>query len=351
MAIFDLAAQARNTAIIRQSMLTTMEQMPRPARQLATMTPTPDDKIQMRRMKVGGAGLAPLKAIGASVPIYSARVQYTENYIELVQIAEKSPIDERLRRQLESTDEDIRMRAGLSIEELGQRLFLRNENRSDKMVMTAILTGQLPIVFEDEPGQGFTIIYDYDPTHLVNATNWNNPTTGTPITDIEATQVLLGNSAGQYGIHFWMNGETFRNAIWSDEAKFLLTGSDRGQRIPTLTDINVRLREPNQVQWHVMDAGYQTENSFARGLNSLNKWIPDDIVIMTTSDPFEGEALVEQFDGRVLVRTGFDSLQLRQGQQSFAKIDDSDTYNWHQVSTRMPRINRPECIAIMDVGA
>jgi hypothetical protein len=350
MSIYDLGAQARNTAIIRTAALSTLEQQPRPARQLATIVPTRDDKIKLQRMQVGGAGLAPLKAIGASVPLYSARVRFTENYIELVQIAEKAPLDERTRRQLESTDEEIRMRAGLSIQELGQRMFLRNENRSDKMVMTAILTGQLQIVFEDEPGQGFTIVYDYDPTHLVNATNWNNATTGTPITDIEATQVLLGNSAGAYGIHLWMNGETYRNVIWSDEAKVLLTGSERGQRIPTLSDINTRLREPQQVQWHVSDAGYQTEDSFTRGISSINKWIPDDIVIMTTADPFEGENLVEMFDGLVLVRTGFDSVQLRQGQQSFAKIDDSDTYNWHQVSTRMPRINRPECIAIMDVG-
>lgn len=350
MPIFDLGSQARNTAIIRTAALSTLEQQPRPARQLATMVPTKDDKIQLRRMQVGGAGLAPLKAIGASTPIYTARVRYTENYIELVQIAEKAPIDERTRRLLESTDEDIRMRAGMSIQEIGQRMFLRNENRSDKMVMDAILAGQLVIEFDDEPGQGLTLVYDYDPTHFINATDWNNPTTGTPITDLEAAQVLLGNSSGGYGIHFWMNGETFRNAVWSDEAKVLLTGSERAQRIPTLNDINTRLREPTQVQWHVTDAGYQTADSFTRGISSINKWIPDNIVIMTTADPFEGENLVEQFDGQVLVRTGFDSVQLRPGQQSFAKIDDSDTYNWHQVSTRMPRINRPECIAILAVG-
>jgi len=350
MSIFDLGAQARNTAIIRTAALTTMEQMPRPARQLATMVPTRDDKIQLRRMQVGGAGLAPLKAIGASTPIYTARVRYTENYIELVQIAEKAPIDERTRRLLESTDEEIRMRAGMTIQELGQRMFLRNENRSDKMVMDAILTGQLVIEFDDEPGQGITLVYDYDPTHFINASDWTNPTTGTPLADLDAAQVLLGDSAGAYGIHFWMNGKTYHNVVWSDEAKNLLTGSDRAQRIPTKSDMNARLRDPENVQWHVTDAGYQTADSFTRGMSALNKWIPDNVVIMTTPDPFEGENLVEQFDGLVLVRTGFDSVQLRPGQQSFAKIDDSDTYNWHQVSTRMPRINRPECIAILTVG-
>lgn len=350
MSIFDLGDQVTNTAVIRKAAQTVLEQQPRPARQLATMTTTTEDKVKLRRMEVGGIGLAPLKAIGASVPIYTARVRHTESYIELVQIAEKAPIDERTRRLLESQDAEIRMRAGLDLQELGQRMFIRNENRSDHMVMTAILTGQLNLVFDDEPGEGFSITYDYDPAHFVNATNWSNPTTGTPLTDLSATQVLLGNSAGEYGIHFWMNSTTERYVIWSDEAKSLLTGSERAQRIPTRDDINARLYDRGRIQWHVTDAGYRTEDSFSRGLNAINKWIPDNIVIVTTSNPYEGEPLVEMFDGRVLVRTGFDTVQLRMGQQSFAKIDDSDTYNWHQVSTRMPRINRPECIAIMDVS-
>lgn len=350
MSIFDLGQQARNTAIIRRSAQTVMEQQPRPARQLATMRSTRDDKIKLRRMEIGGAGLAPLKAIGASIPIYTTSVRYTESYIELVQIAEKSPIDERTRRLLESTDEEIRMRAGLDIQEIGQRMFLRNENRSDKMVMDAILTGRLDLAFDDEPGQGISIVYDYEATHFVNASNWNNLTTGTPLADIEAAQELLANDSGGYGINLWMNGETERNVIWSDEAKSLLTGSERAQRIPDRTDINKRLREPERVQWHVTDAGWRAEGEYRRGLTGLTKWIPNNIVIMTTADPFEGEPLVEMFDGLVLVRTGFNTADLRPGQQSFAKMDDSDTYLWHQVSTRMPRINRPECIAIMDVG-
>jgi hypothetical protein len=350
MSIFDLGDQVTNTAIIRRSGLLTLEQQARPARQLASMVSTTEDKIKLRRMEVGGAGLAPLKAIGASVPLYSARVRYTESYIELIQIAEKAPIDERLRRQLESQDPDIRMRAGLDIQELGSRMFLRNENRSDKMTMTAILTGQLQIIFEDDPGQGFTMVYDYDPTHFVNASNWNDATNGLPVTDLEAAQVKLGNDAGEYGVHIWLNGETMRNLVYSNEAKVLLTGSERAQFIPQMADINTRLRDPARIQWHVTDAGYRSEDSFARGMSAINKWIPDNVVIMTTSDPYEGEPLVEMFDGRVLVRTGYQSVVLRSGQQSFAKIDESDTYNWHQISTRMPRINRPECILIMDVG-
>jgi len=350
--IFDLSpqAQVRNTAIIRAKGLTTLESKPRPARMLATMQPTRDDQIQQRRMSVGGAGIAPLKAIGASPPIYTAKMRYDETFIELVQVAEFAPISERLRRLLKSDDADLRLSAGMSITDLAARMFLRNENRSDLMVMTAILTGRLDIEFEDEPGQGFPVIYDYDPTHMINGSDWNNPSTGVPLTDLDAAQQLLADDAGEYGIHFWMNSHTWKNVVWSDQAKDLLTGSERGQYIPQRTDMNLRLNDPERIVWHVEDGSWRDEGEMGRGFSSVNKWIPDDVVIMTTSDPFEGEPIVEMFDGQVEVRTGWDTLQLRPGQQSWARIDDSDTYQWHQASTRMPRINHPECIAVIDVG-
>ncbi len=350
MPIFDIQRQARNTALIRKQGQTILEAGVRPARQLATMRPVTDDKIERRKMTIGGAGVAPLKAIGASSPIFSAKIRYEESWIELVQIAEHAPVAERLLRMLKSTDEEIRLRAGMSVEDLAKLMFLRNENRSDLMVMTAILTGELDIKFEDEADQGLKVVYDYDPDHFVNASDWNNPTTGTPLTDLKAGQLLLANDAGEYGIHFWMNDVTYENVVWSDEAKDLLTGSERGQYIPQRTDMNLRLHDPERVEWHVVGTGWRAEGEMARGMSALTKWIPDDVVIMTTSDPYEGEPIVEMFDGLVAVRESFDTLALRQGQQSWARIDDSDTWQWHQVSTRMPRINLPENIVIMDVG-
>ncbi len=349
--IFDLGDAVRNTAIIRTMGNAVLESGPRPARMLARMTPTTDDRIKRRKMTIGAAGLAPLKAIGASPPIFTQKVHYTEDYIEAIQIAEFSPISERLRRDLKSTDEMIRMRAGMAIADFAKTMFQRNENRSDLMVMTAILEGRLGLEFEDEEGQGFFINYDYDPSHFVDASDWNVRNTSTPIADLVAAQELLADDAGEFGVHIWMNGDTDQNLIWSDEAKDLLTGSERAQYIPDHSDILKRMRAADRVQWHVIDTGYRDEGDLDRGRTSLNEWIPDDVVIMTTSDPFEGEPLVEMFDGLVEVRSGYDTLDLRQGQQSWARIDDADTYQWHQASTRIPRINRPDCIAIMDVGA
>lgn len=348
---FDIFSQARNTALVRRSAQTIMETQDRVARQLSTLVPTTDDKVKLQRMLIAAAGVAPLKAIGASDPIYAPKIKWTESAVELVQISEQSPIDERLWRQLESTDPQIVERTGVELIQVAAQMAIRNENRSDLMVMTAILTGQLPLIFEDDPDQGITIVYDYDPTHLVDASTWSNPTSGTPIADMISVQELLANSSGGYGIHFWMNAETGRDMIWTNEAKALLTGFDgRAQFIPNYADLTRRMFQSDQVQFHVTNSGWRSEGSYLRGRDNHNKWIPDGKVIVTTADPFEGENIVDMFDGMVLVRTGFNTAALRQGSQTQVKFDDADTYVYKQTSTRMPRINRPECIAIMDVS-
>jgi len=349
--LFDIYSQAPNTALIRRMAQTVMEQQERPARQLATLTPTRSDKIKLERMEIAAAGLAPMKAIGASPPVYAPRIAYDQTFIEMIQIHEKRPIKERLMRELGSIDPDVVMRAGADILVSGRQMALRNANRSDYMVMTAILTGQLPLVFEDEEDQGMTIIYDYDPAHFVDGSSWANVATGTPVSDMKAVQELLADSSGGYGVHFWMNAETGHDMIWSNETKALLTGFDgRSQFIPNFADITRRMFEPDKIQFHITNSGWRTEGSYLRGRSAHNKWIPDNKVIVTTADPFEGEPIVEMFDGLVYVRSAFDKMDVRLGEQSWARITDDDTYNWNHCSTRIPRINRPECIAILDVA-
>ena len=74
--------------------------------------------------------------------------------------------------------------------------------------------------------------------------------------------------------------------------------------------------------------------------------------LLGSDDPFEGEPLIEVFDGMVAVPVSeFREPDYRQGQQNWIKLDtDSLTTYYHFASTRMPRINRPECIAILDTG-
>jgi hypothetical protein len=141
-----------------------LEAEPRPAPQLSTFVPIQDDKIRLGTMEIRAFGKARFKAFGATPPIFVPRVRYTESEIELVQIHEMRPVDERLLRKLRLGDDLTRERAGADIALGQQALAIRNERQSDWMVMTALLTGQLPIQFEDEASQGFVVDYGFKAT-------------------------------------------------------------------------------------------------------------------------------------------------------------------------------------------
>jgi hypothetical protein len=143
-----------------------------------------------------------------------------------------------------------------------------------------------------------------------------------------------------------------RGIFESAQAKELLTGTERAQFIPERTDVVRRLYEPDRVQFHITDSGYRGE-TYARDLSAHTKYIPDGKIIATTDDPYEGENLVEVYDGMVGVPVSeFRKPDFRQGQQSWVKLDtDSLTTYYHNASTRIPMINRPENIIIMDTQA
>lgn len=360
--IFDTWSQAAGSALVRQSTQTVIESMPRPARALAPIVPTTEDKIKLERGRVNAVGLGKFKAIGASSPVYVPKLEFSQTEIELVQLSEQSPVDERLYRQLKSGDEKVRLRAGADLLARLTALQVRNENLSDWMVMTSLLTGYLPINFADKAGQGFVVDHGYDPSHLLNpgaTLPWTNPSTCKPIDDIRAGQQKLANDAGDYGIDIWMNDYTYQLLIYSNQAKDLLTGHDRGQYIATIDDIKARLYESERVTIHVTDSGYRQESAaFARGRGVHTKWIPDGKILMLAGGAgvdgvgflgSDGLPVIEQFDGQVLVRTGFDSVELRQGTQVEVKIDDSNTQSQYVTSTRMCRMNHPENVVVLTV--
>lgn len=354
MELFDIYNQAHFQRLVQISLQTRMEQVNPVVNQMVTTVPTTEDKIRMVRSQLRSFGYAKPKAFGATPPIFTPRIRYEENEIELIPIHEMSPIDERLLRKLESGDPLTRQRAGVDAVTRGTALQMRNEEGWNVITMNAILNGALTLIFADESDEGLTIDYNYLPTHFVSvSTAWSDAANGKPIDNMMTVQQLLANDAGQYGHHFWMNTNTYRLLIFSAQTKDLLTGFDgRAQFIPNTTDITPRLYDGDQVVFHVSDSGYRATETYDRGRSAHTLYIPDNKVIVTTDDPFEGEPLVEVFDGNVAVPVSqFAKPDLRQGAQSWVVLDTDSltTYN-HYASTRMPRINRPECIAIMDVS-
>lgn len=354
MSVFNIWDQARNTSFIRKSAEGILEREPRPVPQLSTFRTVQDDKISLGTMEIRAFGKGRFKAFGATPPIFVPKVRYTESEIELVQIHEMSPVDERLLRRLRLGDDMQKERAGADILLRARSLAIRGERQSDWMVMTALLTGQLPIAFEDEAEQGFVIDYGMDDSHLATVTTpWSNLADATAIDDMRAWQLLLADDAGEYGIHFWMNSTTYDYVIYGAQAREILTGTDRGQLIATVDDIKARMYEPERVTFHITDAGYLEETAgYEKGRAAHTKWFADDQVLVTTSDPFNGEPICEHFDGMVAVPVSeFAEPQLRQGPQDWVKLDtDALTTYWHDARTRMPRLNLPENVVSADVS-
>lgn len=352
MSLFDIWNQAHYQRLVTVALQTKLEAASPVVRSLYTTVSTTEDKIRMERAEIKAFGYAKPKAFGATPPIFVPKLRYSELEVELLPIHEMSPIDERTMRKLLSKDADIKKRAGADQVLRAQALATRNELGWDVLTMNAILTGQLTALFEDENGAGLVIDYQYDPTHFVSvAAPWNALTTSKPIDAMRAVQLQLSNDTGDYGIHFWMSSNTARGIFESTQAKELLTGSERAQYIPERADIVKRMYEPERVQFHITDSGYRGE-TYDRGLNAHTKFIPDGKVIVTTEDPFEGEPLIEVFDGLTGVPVSeFQPPDFRAGQQNWILLDTKSlTTYYHNASTRIPRINKPECIVIMDTG-
>lgn len=349
---YDIWNQAHYQRLVTAALKTKLELANPVVRQLVKVVPTTEDKIRLERAEIKAFGYAKPKAFGATPPIYVPKVRYTETEVELIPIHEMSPIDERLFRKLKSRDPLIAQRAGADATARGVALQSRNEIGWDVITMQAILTGQLNLVFADEDGAGLSIDYGYYPDHFISvAVPWGTVATSKPIDEIRAAQLKLANSTGDYGIHIWLSSNTMRGVTESAQAKELLTGSERAQYIPERADITRRLYEPDRVTFHVTDSGYRGE-TYERGLDAHTKFLPDGKIIMTTDDPFEGEDLFEVFDGMTAVPVSeFQEPDYRQGQQNWIKLDtNSLTTYYHFSSTRIPRINRPECVIVMDTG-
>lgn len=352
MPIFDPYNQAHLTAVVQVQLRTRMEQLNPVVNQLVHQQTTTEDKIKLEKSEVKAFGYAQPKAFGATPNIYVPKIRYTETEIELLPMHEMSPVSERLLRKLQSKDPDIVLRAGADIGLRTTALQVRNEVGWNVLTMGAIMTGQMVVNFKDEPGQGLLIDYDYDSSQFASASSdWGDRENSTPIDDMMAIQLAMANSIGDYGINFWMNSNTMRDIVWSKQAKDLLTGFDgRAQYIPDIQDIRSRMYEPGRVTFNVSDSGYRPDETYERGLTAHTKYIPDNKVIVTTDDPFEGENLVDVFSGLTAVPVSeFAAPALREGPQSWIKLNTEslDTY-YHVASTKMPRINRPDCIYVLD---
>ncbi len=339
MSIFDIQDQAAVTDIVRGDIERTFEQGPQLGSVIAPLTTVQDLVVKMEEVEYRAFGKGQFKALEATPSLFTPKIRYSDEGIELALLEEMSPIGEKKWRELNSADEDIRRNAGVDILNLARILQLRNERLTEWMRWEAF-KGELTISYPDE-GQEIALDYKMPASHKPEAaTPWTDPE-ATPVDDIRAWQKLSANTVGHYGKVIHLNSETWDVLSRHAQVRDYLTDSSRALFLPTEDEVGRLMRGGTRFVMH--DGGFQDESAgYDQGLDSLTHYIPNGYLLITTEYVIDGVRIADTPDGLVAVSTAYDTLALRQGMQSETIVDHkSKTHFLRQASARIPRIRKP----------
>src|SRR3954468_6359167 len=198
MAVFNIWDSATNTELVNRALTTSMEDEDFIGPTLLPLVDVRDRRIKRGSIEIEAFGMAQMKARNATPPIFVPRVAITEEYIELADIDEMSPIEEDEWERLTGDNETERLRGGVDVLQRARILQLRNERRSEWLRWQAMYDA-LTITMADEPGQQMWLRYGIPPANKVTASTWTNRATSTPIANIRAGQKALFQTLGKWG--------------------------------------------------------------------------------------------------------------------------------------------------------
>lgn len=348
---FDLFDQAALTDVIYRPLTTQWEDQPRLGDAIAPMRTIQSRVAKLRTAQTLAFGIGQFKAPGATPRLYKADQTWSESIIELALLEEMERIDSETWLRLNSSDEIVRRAAGVDLVTRGRILAMRNERLTEWMRWKAFLDGGLTISYE----KGATDLYidfGYTATHKVTAgTLWSDTTNADPVADMRSWSNVLAADSGYYGVKFHMSSDTYDYLVRNTKIRAYLTATNRSMLIPTQSDILTLLREGSSIVLY--DNGYRAEGvGTARGIpDSLTRFLPKGKVLVTTDYVIEGLPIAETLDGQVMVSSGYNQLDIRQGPQSEVLVDPfSQNHFFRQASARMVRINYPECFLVATVA-
>lgn len=348
---FDIWDQAALTDIIVRPVSTQFEDQPRLGDLLMPTMSIQSRVAKIRTRQILAFGTGQFKAPDASPGLYTPNQTWSENIVELAQLEEMSPVHGEDWIRLNSSDETVRRAAGVELVDRGKILALRNERLTEKMRWDAMLNGNLTITYPS--GQQLFVDYGLLPTHKVTLTGgalWSATSTADPIANIRTWAETIAADSGYYGVHLHMSSKTYSYLVANATLKGYLTATGRSMLLPTYEDVIALLRDGTDIT--IYDNGYRAESvGSGRGLpNSLTRFLPDGVVLMTTDYQIEGTPIAQTLDGQVLVSSGYNSIDIRQGMQSEVIVDHLRKSHWMRVaSARIPRIVYPECFLVATV--
>lgn len=338
---FDLWDQAVLTDLVNRPITLQFEEQPYLGETLAPINSIQSRVAKVRIYESKAFGVGQYKAPDASPPLTKFDQVFREELMELVLLEEMERISGEDWIKLNSTDELTRKSAGVDLLDRGRMLRLRNERLSEKMRWDAFLNGNITITYPS----GATVYVDYGiaSDHFVTAgTLWSNTGSADPIANIKTWADKIADDSGYYGLKVHLSSKTWDYVIRNTAIQNLLTGTDRGLKIPTEGDVTALLRDGTE--FIIYDNGYRNEGSTSRGRNSLTRYLTENKILITTEYAIEGEKIADTLDGQVLVNSGYNSVAVQQGPQSEVILDPlSKNQYFRQASARVPRILHPEC--------
>ncbi len=340
--------QAALTEVIRRPLLDKWEREPTLAERIAPKVPVQSREVKMSVREVHAFGKGQFRAPGATPPLFEPSATFREETLELVLIDEMHRIKDEDWLLLNSNDENLRLRAGVQLTERGDILAIRNRRATESLIWDAF-DGEATVEYPN----GSTLVIDYGiPTgNKPNASvDWSDTANSDPIADIKAWQLLAANEVGFYGLKIHLSSEAWELLINSQSLIDKLTGTDRPLYVPTQNDVLSLLRDGTE--FIITDAGYRDEGEEAnRGPDSITRYLPKDKVLVTTEYSIDGERIADTPDGQVIVQTGFNQVDIRQGEQAEVIVHPvSHTHFLRYASARIPRIHHPGAFVWADVG-
>lgn len=338
---FDVWDNAANTETIRRAIETKIEKGNLLGPKIAPLKTVRDRKLKRTIIEIEAFGKGQFKARNATPPLYTPRITWDREYIELALLEEMTEIEEDEWHNLTSPDEHIRNKAGVEILTRTRVLQIRNERLTEWMRWQAFQDDL--VVQYQETGQEYKLKYGMPSINKPTAgTPWTSRATSTPITNLRAWQ-KLGKAGGERLLWVHMNTDTYEELEYAQQVKDLLTPTSRSLMLAEQSDIERLLYAGSKIIIHdkgIREDGEETD----RGDDAHTLWLPDGKVMLTPANyEFDGEPIADVADGRVAVSVAHDKLEWRQGMQTETIIDHkAKTHFTRQASARIPRIHRPE---------
>ena len=364
MAVFNIWDSATNTELVNRALTTALEDENFVGPTLLPLVDVRDRRIKRGSIEIEAFGMAQMKARNATPPIFVPNVAITEEYIELADIDEMSPIEEDEWERLTGENEFERNRVGVDVLQRARILQLRNERRTEWLRWQAMYDA-LTITMADEPGQQMWLRYGIPPANKVTASTWTNRGTSTPIANIRAAQKALFQTLGKWGSRIYMGPDTWENLAYSTEVANLLNANTNGnQKLPTVSTIesllingvgsNERERVGAQSPTiYVTSAGFRDSGTGVnRGSTAMTYFLPEGRVLITTEPTISGEKIGDMPNGRVAVKPNPTAVpEWRQGPQNETLVSTMPPYVHYnrQVCVRIPRINIPSAFYWLNV--